>query len=223
MAHPDPRFALVDKGVHRVLLVAQGLSDLDHDVHHALEGGSEDLVVLGLTGLEPGLEALGFGPGETDYQLGGEAGGLLVLPAGDPDGAGLVGVVGQGGLVAGEVLEKPADIGAREPLVGDLAQDGELVSPGVGPARRQVGLLVPEKEAARLLEAGDLGQKLGQALVLLLGGFVPGHLIRPFLFRRPARTRSPFAGLGPPPVFAGRNRPAPGPAGPGGAGRARLR
>ena len=79
---------------------------------------------------------------------------LLPVTARDANQAGVVRVVGEGGLEVAQLVDELADALVAEPLVGDPLHGGEPLGADCGPGRRHHHHLIPLEQRKRRAEVG---------------------------------------------------------------------
>ena len=168
-----PRLVLVEEGVVGRVSRLHVLGPAERDVVDALERGLEDGEVVRLPRLQPGRVRVAALARPLRGQLGRNAARLLPVAAGDADQAGVVGVVVELGLERRELVEQPADLGRREPLVRDPREGGGHLGAGGGALRRHHRPPVPAGDRSTLLEVVDLCEPLLQV------GECVGHRLEP--------------------------------------------
>ena len=120
----------------------------------------------------PGFQAERTGATHLRRQVGRDAQGLLEVVPRDADQARLERLRVEPLLDRPQLVEQPPELRVDELLVRDPADGREHLGPRVGAGRRHLRALIPEEQAARLVEIGDLRQAEAE----LLEGPVGAHI-----------------------------------------------
>ncbi len=181
--------APVEQRVVGSVCIAERVRDAPVQLDVLLEVRLEDAELLVFSRFLPRGTCEGAGAGGLGDQVGRELALLVVVATGDPDEAGLVGVIGLARHLVLELGEELADPFRSEADVGDAEQGGELVGATLDAARRHVGLLVPFEDRRGPIDVRDLGQDVLELLQMVVRGahpcgYSPEWACRPA--RRPA-------------------------------------
>ena len=148
------RLEVVEEDVVRIVGRLEARDVLALQLELPVEPRPEGGVVVLLARDDPRLHALGRRLGQLAGEVGRDAPRLLPVAARDADQAGVVGVVGKGGLEVAQLVDELADPVVAEPLVGDPLDRREPLGADRGTRRRHHHHLIPVEQRKRRAEVG---------------------------------------------------------------------